>query len=620
MKKEKMTRAEAIRELNLLRQRVKELEESASGAALSESEGWYRILAESAKDVIFIVDGEGSLQYINPVGADLLKSDRGEIIGKKLKELFPQETEKEQMFFIRKVIDSGRSVSNDQKFFFPDGDIWLDTRLIPIPAQGDRAPLVMGISRDITERKKAEAALKKSEQKYRTVLETIEDGYYEVDLAGNLTFFNNAFAGIHAFPQEELLGMNSSNYTDAENGQILLREFTRVFQTQKPSKGIHYDIITKSGERRSLETSISLIKDTAGNFTGFRGIARDITELRRAQRALQKSEERFRIVAENTNDFIFEQDFATGQLEWFGTAIEKLRDLFGEIPHTEAAYEKLIHPEDHDRIVEEIRRHIRNRKPFQQEYRLVGRDGKILYLLSQGISLWDEKGDPYKWIGALSNISDRKRVEEELKESVEKLHKVMGGIIKAMALTVENRDPYTAGHQQRVSSLARAIAQEMGLSKDQIEAVRMAGAVHDLGKISVPAEILSKPSRLSDIEFDLIKVHPQTTYDILKGIEFPWPIARIVLQHHERINGSGYPAGLTDREILPEAKVLMVADVVEAMASHRPYRPAKGIKMALEEISENRGMLYDLTVVEACLRLFQEKGYAFDPSRLGSQK
>ena len=201
------------------------------------------------------------------------------------------------------------------------------------------------------------------------------------------------------------------------------------------------------------------------------------------------------------------------------------------------------------------------------------------------------------------------RLTEELKQSLEKLRKTMVGIIQAMALTVESKDPYTAGHQLRVSHLAKAIAQEMGLSQDQIEAVRMSGMVHDLGKISFPAQILSKPTRLSELEFGLIKVHPQISFDILKDIDFPWPVAQIVFQHHERINGTGYPLGLFGNEIYLEARILAVADVVEAIASHRPYRPALGIKKALEEISQNRDILYDPEAVDACLRLFKEKGF-----------
>ena len=162
--------------------------------------------------------------------------------------------------------------------------------------------------------------------------------------------------------------------------------------------------------------------------------------------------------------------------------------------------------------------------------------------------------------------SERKKKEEELEQSLEKLHKALGGIIQAITLAVETHDPYTAGHQRRVSNLARSIGQEMGLTKDQVETIRMAGMVHDIGKISLPAEILSKLTQLSSLEFSLIRVHSQISYNILKDIDFPWPIAEIVYQHHERINGSGYPLGLKDEEILIEAKVLMVADVVEAIA------------------------------------------------------
>ncbi len=178
-----------------------------------------------------------------------------------------------------------------------------------------------------------------------------------------------------------------------------------------------------------------------------------------------------------------------------------------------------------------------------------------------------------------------------------------------MAIVVESRDPYTAGHQRRVADLARSIASEMGLSKDRIEGIRTASSIHDIGKISVPAEILSKPIKLSDAEFSLIKIHSQAGYDILKDIDFPWPVARMILEHHERINGSGYPWGLKGKDLLIESKIIAVADVVEAIASHRPYRPSLGLETALEEISVNRGVLFDNNVVDACIRLFRENGY-----------
>jgi len=171
------------------------------------------------------------------------------------------------------------------------------------------------------------------------------------------------------------------------------------------------------------------------------------------------------------------------------------------------------------------------------------------------------------------------------------------------------RDPYTSGHQHRVASLAKAIAKEINVSSDQAEGVYMASAIHDIGKISLPAEILSKPVKLSDIEVQMIQAHSQVGYDILKGIDFPWPIAQIVLQHHERMDGSGYPHKLAGDEILMEARILGVADVVETMASHRPYRPSIGLDKALEEIAQNKTVLYDPLVVDACVRLFADKGF-----------
>ncbi len=210
------------------------------------------------------------------------------------------------------------------------------------------------------------------------------------------------------------------------------------------------------------------------------------------------------------------------------------------------------------------------------------------------------------------DITQRKRTEAELKQSWVRLQKALAGTIKAMALTIEIRDPYTAGHQRRVSTLSCAIAAKMGLSTDRIEGLHMAGDIHDLGKISVPAEILSKPGRLSETEFSIIRAHAQVGYDILKSIEFPWPLATIVYQHHERIDGSGYPNKLRNEDILLEARILCVADVVEAMSSHRPYRPSHGVEKALAEIMANRGRLYDTGAVDACMELFRNEGFAFD--------
>ena len=207
---------------------------------------------------------------------------------------------------------------------------------------------------------------------------------------------------------------------------------------------------------------------------------------------------------------------------------------------------------------------------------------------------------------------EHKRAEEKLRQSYEKLQKTLEGTISALAATSEMRDPYTAGHQERTTQLACAIAIEMDMPEAAREGIRMAGTIHDLGKIYVPIDILNKPGRLSDMELGIIKTHPQVGYDILRNIDFPWPIAQIVYQHHERTDGSGYPLGLSGESILLEARILGIADVVEAMSSHRPYRPALGIDKALEEISRGRGILYDADVVDVCLKVFTEKGFKFE--------
>jgi PAS domain S-box-containing protein len=222
-------------------------------------------------------------------------------------------------------------------------------------------------------------------------------------------------------------------------------------------------------------------------------------------------------------------------------------------------------------------------------------------------------------VGFTIDITEQKKTETELKEIIHRLRKTLGAAIEAMSATVEARDPYTAGHHRRVADLARSIAIAMNLPRNQIEGIRMAGSIHDIGKISIPAEILSKPSKLTKLEFALIRLHSQTGYDILKDIEFYCPIARIVLEHHERIDGSGYPNGLRRENLLIESRILMVADVVEAMASDRPYRPGLGIELALKEIKKDSGIRYESAVVDTCIGLFHDKGYQFIDLKLPVQ-
>jgi response regulator RpfG family c-di-GMP phosphodiesterase len=244
----------------------------------------------------------------------------------------------------------------------------------------------------------------------------------------------------------------------------------------------------------------------------------------------------------------------------------------------------------------------------------------VLAIYSSHIDAFDEKeidlllelaGDLAYGINALRTAADRDRVLDERQQHLRRLRRSLEESIQAIAATIEMRDPYTAGHQRRVAELAVAIARKMELPEERVAGLHLAGIIHDLGKIHVPSDILSKPGRLSAIEFSLIKVHPQAGYDILKGIEFPWPIAQTVLQHHENLDGSGYPQGLKGGEIILEARIMVVADVVEAMSSHRPYRPGLGLDAALVEIAQLRGVLYDADVVDACVKVFRDDGFTF---------
>jgi PAS domain S-box-containing protein/putative nucleotidyltransferase with HDIG domain len=227
-------------------------------------------------------------------------------------------------------------------------------------------------------------------------------------------------------------------------------------------------------------------------------------------------------------------------------------------------------------------------------------------------ALKDERGEFQGILSSGEDVTTKSKVERELQENYQKLQQIMEDTVYTMAKVVEKKDPYSAGHQKKVSQLAIAIAKEMKLDKDKIEGLKVASLVHDIGKIGMPIEILSQPSGLSELGHQLMTEHPMTGYNILKEIDFPWPVAEIVLQHHEKVNGSGYPNGLKDDEILIEAKILCVADVIEAMSSYRAYRPSHSIKEALKELTQNKGTLYDSMVVDACKTLFKYKGAKFD--------
>ncbi len=330
---------------------------------------------------------------------------------------------------------------------------------------------------------------------------------------------------------------------------------------------------------------------------------------------LQKSEKKFRLlfelyqeVLENSPAGIIKLD-KTLKIEYWNPEIQNILNSLSQDKISLEGRNINDIAEFKTQKMDDLYKELYNRNDIVSEIELNGYKKKI-YMEVKGVPISEND----KFSGAvlvLNDITKNIIAEEKLKQSFEMLKKSTEDIIQAMASTSEMRDPYTAGHQKRVRELAIAIGNEMKISKEQLEGVKFAGIVHDIGKISVPSDILSKPGKISNTEFEVIKGHSQTGYDLLNKIEFPWPISEIVYQHHERMDGSGYPRGLKDDEILLEARILSVADVVEAMTSHRPYRAAYGIEKALEEIEKYKGKYYDPKTVDACFNLFKENKFVF---------
>jgi PAS domain S-box-containing protein/putative nucleotidyltransferase with HDIG domain len=311
-------------------------------------------------------------------------------------------------------------------------------------------------------------------------------------------------------------------------------------------------------------------------------------------------------IIENTQESIYV--VSSRGFEFINPAFERLTGFTEkEILSNSFNFLQLVHPDDRHFFSAKKAPLSKPQLPADSpliEFRLITRKGELKYLEASASRL---KENPDQTLIILRDITSRKSTEEQLNLTLTKLRKSMSATIQAISLTVESRDPYTAGHQRRVSDLARSIATRLSLPAEQIDEIRLAALVHDLGKISVPAEILNKPGRLSPDEFSLIKDHPRVGYEIIKTIDFPWPVAEIIYQHHERLDGSGYPRGLKDGQIHPMARILAVADVVEAMLSNRPYRSAFSPQDVAEEITASRGLTFDPMAVDACLDLLREK-------------
>jgi PAS domain S-box-containing protein len=466
------------------------------------------------------------------------------------------------------------------------------------------------IYQDITERKQTEEKLRENEKKYRDLYDFLPIPVYEMDFEANITSANRAIYETFRGTEEDLKeGFKGWQLLSPEEVDKSAKNIQRLLKGEQV-KGTEYTLMRLDGSVFPAIVISSIIYSN-GKPVRLRGAIIDITQRKQAEESLRRSEEKYRSLVENSQEGIFQSTAGGSHIsvnQSFANILgydspEEVLATIADIPH-----QIYVHPDDRTKILQIIEKEGSVNGYEAEFYR---KDGSKTWVSINMHAVRDEEGNLLYYQGINQDITEKKNMETERQQNIERLRKSLEATINAMAVTVETRDPYTAGHQRRVADLARSIAVEMKLKREQIDSIRMASAIHDIGKISLPTEILTKPTKLSDLEFSLIKTHSLSGYDILKDIEFPWPVADLVLKHHERMNGSGYPQGLKGENIPMEARILAVADVVEAITSHRPYRPALGIDFALEEIFQNRDILYDADVVDACLKLFREKGYTW---------
>jgi PAS domain S-box-containing protein len=646
-------KAQLIKELEKLPQQVTGANDSESIVhQLEASELRYRRLFEAAQDGILILNAvTAQIVEVNPFLVEMLGYSKEEFLGKKLWEVGAfRNTEAAKLAFVK--LQSERYIRyEDMPLETKDGKL-ISVEFISNVYDVDHTSVIQCNIRDITdrtragdalaearnkletrvkertsqltksneelvqeitERKRVEENLASSERKYRQLVEEMREGVWIIDKDACTSFANPRMAEMLGYTVNEMQGRPLFSFMDERGVKIAKRLLKR--RNQGIAEQHDFEFVRKDGRRIYVILETSPISDETRNYVGALGCATEITERRQAEEALKTSKEalatsekRYSTIFASAAEGILIADIATKQFKYTNPAICKM------LGYSQEELKEMtlgdIHPKDSlKHLVSEFEAQAKGEKTLAEGVPCLRKDGTILYAdINSAGALLD---GTQCMVGFFTNATERMLAEKERSQNTEKILKAMGDTIKAIAMTVEIRDPYTSGHQQRVSSLATCIAQEMGLPAVQIEGIHIAGIVHDIGKMYVPLEILSSPRRLNVSEFDLIKMHAQAGYDILKIVEFPWPIAQAVLQHHERMDGSGYPGRVLGKDIILEARILAVADVVEAMVSHRPYRPALGIDKALENISQKRGILYDLEVVDACLKVITEKRFKF---------
>jgi len=445
----------------------------------------------------------------------------------------------------------------------------------------------------------------------RAVLDAARDGMTLMDASGTVVAINKGTTQLTGYAEEEVVGRSFE--------ALRMLPFKTVVDIQSRFKGImsglevppfEAEIHAQSGELLVMEIQLSPWTN-AGKAFGAIALMRSVGGQRIGKPAAHVSGERFRDLVETTSDLVWEMDdrlvytyISPHVYETLGYTPE---EVLGKTPFD------FVPLHETRQLVRLLTAAVASHEPFRViQVASLHKSGRVVFLEISGVPFFDRSGRLVGYRGIHRDVTQRRAADEQVQETIKKLESTVESVIQAISLTVEMRDHYTAGHQKRVNQLACAIAREMHLPTERLQIIRVAGLLHDFGKIFVPTEILIKPGKLNELEFSLVRSHPQSGYSVLKNIQFPWPIADIVVQHHERMDGSGYPSHLRGEEIGTEARILAVADVVEAMTFHRSYRPALGLDTALKEINKNKSTLYDPKVAEACLDTFLDRDFKWE--------
>ena len=615
MKDENKTKAELIKELKALRKEKGKStinnihERKQAEEVLKESEGKLRNIFENSTTVFYSHTPEDLLTFISPQVEDVLGYTQEEAMIKWTKFVSDNPLNEIAFKYTLKAIETGkRQPPYEAEFVKKNGEkIWIEVREFPEIKDGQTIAII-GSFTDITERKQAEEVLKESEGKLRNIFENSTNLFYSHTPEHVLTYLSPQVEDILGYTQKEAMIKWTKLTSDNPVNEIGFKYTVKAIETGKRQPPYELELVKKNGEKIWVEVrEFPEIKD--GQTIAIIGSLTDITERKRAEESVKKAKDELQMILDSVPAIIFYKD-AEGRViranKTFADSLEiPVKDMIGKTT------EELFPKEQAEGMRKDDQEVIVSGKPKRNIIESYSTPDGIRWAIIDKIPYRDKTGKVTGVIGLAKDITVQRKSEEKLQQTYQRLKKTMDAAIDTMSRIIEAKDPYTHDHQHRVCQLAVPLAREMKLPEDKIEGIRIASLIHDIGKIGLPTEILSKPGKLTDIEFSLIKEHSQVGYNILKAIDFSYPIANTVLQHHERLDGSGYPNNLKGDKILLEAKIIGIADVVEAMSSFRPYRPAKGIDKALEEISQNKDILYDPEVVDACSKLFKEKGFKF---------